>query len=308
MSSRCRGPARILLEKLIRRVLRGEFFVIFGRFYWFRRAYRFTKRRSQRQDPLTGRLLPLNLDLGLFKDLSSRTCVNRLKETGVYCGLSLPKSVIQEIYDFAVAADCSRPGYDERFLIGQIENGRLANGNPVVQADVRDVSACPVIEAISHHPKLLAVARGFMGYTPNRVATRLFWSLVCSHSDELRRRLHQPIDFHYDVDGYNTLNTYFYLTDTNEKRGAHVVIEGSHKRKPMSLKLWTRFHPDDVILKIYGESAPKVIKGSRGFGFIVDPACFHKILPPVDERRLMLQIRFDSLDRRLERTYLETNR
>ncbi len=298
----------IFLEKLIRRTLRGEFFVLFGRFYWFRRAYSFTKHRSQRQDPLTDRLLPLSSDLGLFKDLSPRICVNRLKEVGVSFGLSLPEAVVQEIHDFAVGAGCSRPGCDERFLIGEIENGLLANGNPVVQADVRDVSACPVIEAISHHPKLLAIVRGYLGYTPNRIATRLFWSLVCSHSDELRRRLHQPIDFHYDVDGYNTLNTYFYLTDTNEKRGAHVVIERSHKRKPMSLMLSPRFHPDDVILKIYGESAPKVIKGSRGFGFIVDPACFHKILPPVDERRLMLQFRFDSPHRRLERTYLETNR
>ena len=283
--------------------MRGEFFIVFGRFYWLRRIYAFSKHRSQTQD----RPLPLHSDLGFFKDLSPSICVNRLNGAGVFFGLSLPETVVQEIHEFAIGADCSRPGFDEHFLISEIENGRLDNGIPVVQADVRAVSACPVIEAISHDPKLLAVARGYMGYTPNRIATRLYWSLVCSHSDELRRRLHQPIDFHYDVDGYNTMNTYFYLTDTDDKSGAHVIIEGSHKSKPTSLKLWTRFHPDDVVLKIYGESAPIVIEGYRGFGFIVDPTCFHKILPPVDEPRLMLQIRFESLDRRLERTYLETN-
>ena len=296
-----------LLKKLTHRMLRGEFFIFFGRFYWFRKAYSLTKRGSQAPDALTDRPLPLSSNPDLFEDVSPGHCVNRLKDAGVSFGLSLPEALVQEIYEFAVNADCSRPGRDECFLIREIQEGYLANGDPVVQADVRDVSPCPIIEAISRHPKLLAVVRGYVGYTPRRVVTRLFWSMVCSHSDELRRQLYQPIDFHYDVDGYNTLNAYFYLTDTDERSGAHVVVEKSHRRKPASLKLWTRFHSDKVILKTYGKAAPMVIKGDRGFGFIVDPTCFHKILPPVDDRRLILQIRYDSLDRRLEKTYIKSN-
>ncbi len=296
-----------LLQRLTCRLAKGEFFVLFGRFYSFRRAYRFVRRRQESRTLAVECAPPSDVQPGLFPELSPAGSLSRLNETGLALGLSLPATLVQDIYDFALGADCSRPGQDERFQIGEIEDGHLPGGEPVVQADVRDVSRCPVIEEIAHHPKLMEIARAYLGYRPNTVVTRLFWSLVCDHSPEVRRRLYQPIDFHYDVDGYNSLNTYFYLTDTDGNSGAHVVVETSHKRKPVRIKLSSRFHSEEVVRKIYGESATLVIEGPRGFGFIVDPTCIHKILPPVTERRLMLQIRFESLDRRLESTYLASN-
>ena len=46
-----------------------------------------------------------------------------------------------------------------------------------------------------------------------------------------RRARNQTIDFHYDVDGYNFMYANFYLNHTTARNGAHVLIDGSSRRK-----------------------------------------------------------------------------
>jgi hypothetical protein len=112
-------------------------------------------------------------------------------------------------------------------------------------------------------------------------------------ADAQRREGGQTIDFHYDVPWYNAVYAYFYLTDTDSRSGAHVMIPGSAAKKSLGFILGTCTRSETELAAYYGRGpAPIVIEGRAGFGFFEDPYCFHKALAPISADRLMLQLRF----------------
>ena len=288
---------------------RGEIFVIFGRFLFLRRTYGRILGLLQRLGPAPRiKVLAEQETESLFPRMSLDDALSDLNSGGMHFGLSLDDETVRQIREFAVQAPCSRPGSNESFLIGDVTDGRLPDGRRVAIADVRDVEACPLVGKIAHDPFLLQVARAYLGFWPREIIQRLYWSPVSELTDKERREGYQTIDFHYDVDGYSFLNVYFYLTDVGDGGGAHAVIRGSHRRKPLSVLFATRFHSVERIHGYYGADSQVTVEGPAGLGFIEDPACFHKALAPEASPRLMLQIRFDSLERRLEETYLTGDR
>ena len=102
----------------------------------------------------------------------------------------------------------------------------------------------------------------------------------------------QTVDFHYDIDPSSSLYLYFYITGADARTGAHVVVPGSHRKKALAAILSPSFQSDEAIARLYPHVEPVVIAGPPGFGFIEDPACFHKALPPSDKPRLILQLRY----------------
>jgi hypothetical protein len=124
------------------------------------------------------------------------------------------------------------------------------------------------------------------------VAVRLYWSPAAPLTDNERRWNGQTIDYHYDIERWPTLYLYFYLSEADRLRGAHVVVAGSHRSKPWPLKWLSTRQPDHVVLARYGADKVVILEGMPGFGFFEDPACFHKVLPPTSEHRLMLQLRY----------------
>ena len=74
--------------------------------------------------------------------------------------------------------------------------------------------------------------------------------------------------------------------------GAHVVVAGSHKSKSLRMKWASTRQPDRRVLGRYGVDKIVVLEGKAGFGFFEDPACFHKVLPPLKSNRLLLQLRY----------------
>src|SRR5690606_33061229 len=129
-------------------------------------------------------------------------------------------------------------------------------------------------------------------YPASAVATRLFWSPAARLSDDLRRRDAQTIDFHYDIDPSRTLYAFFYLTPTDGGSGAHVVLHGTHGSKPMAIVLGSTFQSAERLRALYGDLPALVIEGGPGSGFVEDPACFHRALPPRTADRLCLQLRY----------------
>jgi ectoine hydroxylase-related dioxygenase (phytanoyl-CoA dioxygenase family) len=85
---------------------------------------------------------------------------------------------------------------------------------------------------------------------------------------------------------------YFYLSDTDRHSGAHVVVAGSHKAKPLRMKLGSTRQPEHAVLRRYGADKVVVLEGAAGFGFLEVPSCFHKVLPPRTSSRLLLQLRY----------------
>jgi hypothetical protein len=159
-------------------------------------------------------------------------------------------------------------------------------------ATVRDSSKLGIVRALAADPLLHAAASSFLGYRARRVSSWLFWSFASRLSDDERRAGHQTIDFHYDVDGYNFMYANFYLFDTTARNGAHVLIEGSSRRKRWRHLMGVARLADAEALAAYGRDAERVMEGAAGFGFLEDSSCYHKALPPLSGDRLILQLRY----------------
>jgi hypothetical protein len=159
-------------------------------------------------------------------------------------------------------------------------------------ATVIDSSKLAVVQALAADPLLHDAASSFLGYRARRVSSWLFWSFASRLSDDERRAMNQTIDFHYDVDGYNFMYANFYLVDTTVENGAHVLIEGSSRRKRWRHLTGIARLSDAEALAAYGSTAERVMEGPAGFGFLEDSSCYHKALPPRGGDRLILQLRY----------------
>jgi hypothetical protein len=159
-------------------------------------------------------------------------------------------------------------------------------------ATVSNSSALADVRALAGDPVLCEAARWFLGYRPRTVSSWLFWSFANQLSDDERRAAYQTIDYHYDVDGFNFMYANFYLNDTTVRNGAHLLIEGSSRRKQWRHLVGVARLSDAQAYEAYGRDAERKFEGPAGFGFLEDASCYHKALRPLDGERLMLQLRY----------------
>lgn len=221
------------------------------------------------------------------------SCLGELRLQGVSQAPRLPCETVERIYRYGIETPCVRSCFDpEHFLFAEIENGRTPNGMPVAVADVLNPSACDRVAETAADPLLLETARRYLGYHPRHIRTRLFWSPVSDLTDDERRNNGQTVDFHYDIEACNSFYAYFYITSAGPTSGAHVVVTGSHKTKPLSMIFARSYQPDPRVIAYYGTESIAVVSGEAGFGFFEDPACFHKALAPTTASRLCLQLRY----------------
>jgi hypothetical protein len=157
-------------------------------------------------------------------------------------------------------------------------------------ARVSDAYLHPVVQRLAGDPFVTELATRILGYKPRRVSSWLFWSFANDLSDEERRERFQTVDFHYDVDGFSVVYFSFYLLEINGRNGAHALVEGTHSGKKLRHLLGSARIGDEEAAG-YGKPI-RILEGPPGFGFVEDPSCFHRALPPLDGERLMLQLRY----------------
>lgn len=237
--------------------------------------------------------LPMASGATLFGPVEVADCIRHLRYQGFWPGLQLPAIMVEEIRAFASKTFCSRRPHDpERFLIAEVRNGRSPAGSPVAVADVNCTLPCAAIDRVAADPLLIELTQAYLGYRPQQVKTRLYWSPVSDLSDDLRRENGQTIDFHYDIEPTSALYVFFYITSADRDSGAHVAMARSHRVKSLPMIFSSSFQPENRVLAHYGEASQVIIEGGAGFGFLEDPAAFHKVLPPQKAERLVLQFRY----------------
>lgn len=228
----------------------------------------------------------------VFDAAQAPRAVADLRAHGFHAGLTLPARLVDQITLHAEQSRCFRLLHDpERFLIGEVTNGRSPQGGIVAVADV-EAPNCPATLQVAGDATLVGIVRAYLGYPPSRVAIRLYWSPTADLSDNERRWNGQTIDYHYDIERTPSLYAYFYLSTVDRRQGAHVVVAGSHGAKPLRLKWASTRQREAVVLERYGGNRVVTLEGDAGFGFLEDPTCFHKVLPPAVSNRLMLQLRY----------------
>jgi hypothetical protein len=277
-------PARV-----VARLARGEIWYAVGRFGRMRRAYSQARALLDRM----GREPSLAYyPTSLFPDLDVAQTVAGLHREGVVCGLRLPAEILAEITDYAARQPFVPLQGGPPLGRGDLRDGRLPSGQPAVIGRVIDPEACAAVHRVVYDPALLSLARSYLGYRPGITRTQLHWSFVSDAPPEYRRQLGQTIDYHFDVSWFNFLFVFFYLTSVDRRSGAHAIIRGSHRSKPVSMLWHSARQPDDAVLRRYGTASELVIEGAAGSGFVEDASCFHKVLAPVARERLALFIHY----------------
>jgi hypothetical protein len=258
----------------------------FGRFYTFRKTYSLYKsivapisRAAHSSDSLF--------------DVNTVQIVNDLEQNAVGFGFNLPTHIVNKISDFARNAPLVRwdGNTSDIFFYKDVIDGKVATGK-VALAEVQNKEQLPELFQIAQDPKLLETARQYLGYQNLQTDIRLFWSFVANFTEAERLQMNQTVKYHFDVHSWNFCYLHIYLTDCTKESGAHEMILGSHKDKPLNW-LWGGANRDDEAIKTYYE-ANKIltIEGKAGTGFLEDTSCYHRAIAPQKGERLLLQIRF----------------
>ncbi|MBE9005836.1 hypothetical protein IQ259_12445 [Fortiea sp. LEGE XX443] len=230
--------------------------------------------------------------LSMFEDLEVDEIVTSLKQDGIYQGIYLPDSILQEILNFAQNHRCYGDGnYNCEFLYSDKAKAEQNYNKSFIRADYSNTTLlCPAIKKIASDPKILEIAHKYLEKNPVFTGSQIHWIFVNKTTYNLNKA---AMNFHYDLNDYRNLIFFFYLTDVNLSSSPHVYIRGSHKHKKLRyvLSLFRR-QSDAELMTYYGSDRWLTICGKAGFGFVEDVFAFHKATPPISQDRLLLQIKF----------------
>jgi hypothetical protein len=264
-----------------------------GRFNIVRQAYSAIQSQSQKFDSIN-HIKRLKLEKQtIFSQINVDRCVAEVQKTAVYQGLQLPANIVNQIYQFAANTPCTEPKFPGNFYAEDVINGKLnSQGRHVMRGLVSNADQCQAIDKIISDPLLIEIVRKYLKYYPTLITKHLTWSFASELPESEIQKIYPPTNFHYDVAGYNFMTISFYLTDVDLNSGPHVMIKHSHHSKPLQMLLGSNIHTDSTIFNHYGSDNQIYITGKKGFGFVQDPSCIHKLNPPVTGDRLILQIRY----------------
>jgi hypothetical protein len=230
----------------------------------------------------------------IFEKLDVETVVQALQKDGLYLGIQLPPTIIEEIVAFTMRKPCyANLNPQLMFHIDSKELWQEEYSSFFIVSDYVDPERhCYAIEKITQDPKLLKIAATYFNAKPVFTGSRLWWSFATNANFQERLNFAQEL-FHYDPIDYRSLKFFFYLTEVDVSTGPHVCVRGSHKNKKITHQL-TFFigRSDHDISQYYQQKDILTICGNVGFGFAEDPFCFHKGTPPQQRDRLMLQIEY----------------
>jgi hypothetical protein len=230
----------------------------------------------------------------LFKEAAAAPLLAGLECHGFAAGLVLPEDLTAQILDFARTVPCFG-NYDRRlaFLPDEHAAAEACFGRKLLTGHYFDaVAACPALLAVQQDALLHAVARAYLGVKARLAATRLWWSFP-TEAAEADLHLASQDRFHFDLDDWQTLKFFFYLTAVDEEAGPHVYVLGSHRRRLWRHQLTLLVgHPAAEVEAAYGPDSILPVLGPAGFGFTEDPFGFHMGTAPRRARRLMLEIAF----------------
>jgi hypothetical protein len=142
---------------------------------------------------------------------------------------------------------------------------------------------CPHVLELANHPGMLALAGGYLGYTPVITLMGLRWSFPAEDADA------DVQHFHRDVEP-GSVKLLVYLTDVDEAAGPHRYVPRSHlDRMPLRMQRY----PDHEVARRHGGSVS--ITGPAGTALMIDNKGIHKGAPPLARARLLLVIQYSLL-------------
>jgi len=269
--------------------------VVFGRFNWVRALARLRHR-------LTDHPLKQVSKSSVFRGIVVDRTVARLEDQGCTPSFNLHNDsllAIRQFLDEKVCHDGGDPpvafhvnGCDK----AKATKDRILRHGYYFHDDVTD----PVTDEIAKGPLILAVARNYFNAEPVHVTTSIYWSFPLAPHERPKGQQKGVTTFHFDVDDYQAMRMFLYLTDVDDFAGPHVRVPRSHRQKRFSHRVSLfKSRSDKVIAEVYGRDAIDSVTGPAGTGFLEDPFCFYKAKPPVAGPRLMMIAHYAVRDYRI---------
>jgi len=202
-----------------------------------------------------------------FPELDVRASVQHLLTRGWGGAFVAPESLVNPIVDYAHTLR---------------ERGIKRSDDPHL--------FCAAAYRLAHDPRIVAVAREFLGAEPILCASNLYWTIPPANDSEGQRAAAaEGGRFHYDMIDVRALTVFVYLSDVDETCGPHVVLEGTQGPK-RSLKKFDRFLSDHEVVRRYADRI-HVMTGPRGTGWFEDITCYHR-QQAARNVRLMISINY----------------
>lgn len=265
-----------------------------GRFAWFRDMqsmvskfhYNIHELRMPASRSLTAQ------DSYIFNNLINvDQCVKEVNEMAMFQGFYLPETLTKQILEFAIAHECIEPQSFKHFYISDVDN--TITQDYIYRGLVTNTLRCDAINRIKCDGTLLKIVTKFLGYAPTKITQHLTWSLPVPVEESQILKHYPASRWHYDVVGSNSLTVNFYITDVNDDNfGAHQFLAKSHKKQPWQLLIKPNTIDESSVNKYFPNFSKSSIIGQAGYGFIENPLCIHRVKPPVNNNRLILQIRY----------------
>ena len=225
---------------------------------------------------------------------NAATILEELADSGLSTGFNLTPEAVQAIRTFATTKPCYASFDYGKPLLYSDHTGAEQRYNCTILVGhfLETVASCPTCVAITQDRFLWDIARAHFGFTPTLVASRLWWSFASERKTEADISFAAQ-SFHYDLDDWNQLKFFFYLSDVGDGDGPHKFIAGSHRRKPIRFQ----FSPfvgrsEAEIFATYGSDALMTMTGAPGFGFVEDSFGYHVGAPIERGPRLLFEISF----------------
>ncbi|GFE69167.1 hypothetical protein [Chroococcus sp. FPU101] len=214
-----------------------------GRFSFFRQLMlQWSRQISQ----FSSYLMPKNT---IFTDAEPEQIVKTLRHNGFYLGLTLPPNIVEEILDFAQQTPCYG-NRNSKLNFYYCEKDKIQKQvlSPILTGYYFNTAIfSQAINQLAQDSVLWEIASRYFQTQPKHIGNQLWWSFAVNVESEKRYQAAQF--FHYDLDDFQFLKFFFYLTDVDQTSGSHVVVQGSHQRKPFVHQLRRRGYTDYEIEK-----------------------------------------------------------
>ncbi len=134
---------------------------------------------------------------------------------------------------------------------------------------------------------LIHLAGQYLEAPPINDATAMWWS---APADTESRSAAAQL-FHFDMDRLRFIKFFVYLADVGPHNGPHVVVLGSHKKRPAAFYKDRRFS-DDEVHAAFPDGDIRELVGPAGTVLAVDTSALHKGQPLETGNRLLLQVEY----------------
>lgn len=172
---------------------------------------------------------------------------------------------------------------------------KYPDGNPrslLYEASESDLFNEELVQNLCADVSFLKIAQEYLRCAPKLNFLSMWWSTAYKKSET---DINSAQNWHFDMENPKFLKIFIFLTDVDEKNGAHQYAEGTNRplgipREILDLE-YSRI-PNEVIERNIGKDKIKLVKGKRGTILIEDTSGMHRGGRVLMGDRLVLQFHF----------------